>query len=334
MLVRRLRLATAFARSWWSYVHAGSPRPVSAALAVTNRCNLRCAYCNTPFVEPDELPLATIEVLLDRLWQLGVRRLGITGGEPLLRPDIGGILEAAADRGFYVNLNTNLTLYERNAKAFSRLELVFTSLDGVSDAHEKNRGAQAREGVLAAIDALVAANKRVVAICVITEHNLDQVDPLLDLAARHGFKMHFQPQCHGTYLARGGPGQELTDAAQRALWRLVLARKKAGAPVASTTAYLQALIEWQDYHVVAIKDVHARCAGARGMLYVDPHGRAYPCTYTKGKAPGTDMLADDWRQRLSGDTPCTRCMAGAHLEFSLLYQRPLRSAFDVLGTYV
>src|SRR5215813_5927976 len=71
-------------------------------VSLTDRCNLRCTYC----MPPEGLPwLPTPDVLTDgevnRLVRLAVERLGVTevrftGGEPLLRPGLVGIVAAAA----------------------------------------------------------------------------------------------------------------------------------------------------------------------------------------------------------------------------------------------
>src|SRR5262245_10572323 len=110
-------MALAFGRSLLSWYVDGTPRPFSASLAVTNRCNLRCTYCNTPFLDPNDLPLAKVEVLFDRLARFGVKRLGLAGGEPMVRKDIGEIVAMAKARGFYLTMNTNLLLFEKHRPA-------------------------------------------------------------------------------------------------------------------------------------------------------------------------------------------------------------------------
>ena len=67
------RLGLSYGMSLVSYHAGGAPRPFSAAFAVTNRCNLRCVYCNTPFLDPTHLALGRVECLFDRPRALGVR---------------------------------------------------------------------------------------------------------------------------------------------------------------------------------------------------------------------------------------------------------------------
>jgi MoaA/NifB/PqqE/SkfB family radical SAM enzyme len=172
----------------------------------------------------------------------------------------------------------------------------------------------------------------VIAICVVTEHTLDQAEPLLDIAEDSGFLVHFQPQCVDTELVRGNVARSVPHNRWREFWLEVLEAKRHGRPVASSHAYLESLTRWPDFSVSAVSDPQARCAAGRGYLYVDPQGIAYPCAYTKGKVQGVDLLAADWVEAWSRSTPCTRCVVGPMLEFNLLFQRPLRSGWDHFRT--
>ena len=67
--------------------------PVNVMLAVTNRCNGRCAYCRIPMRSPEDLSTDVILRLIDEMKAAGTVRLGIWGGEPLLREDIGTIVQ-------------------------------------------------------------------------------------------------------------------------------------------------------------------------------------------------------------------------------------------------
>ena len=237
----KMALAAAFGRSWLSWFIDGTPRPISATFAVTNRCNLRCSYCNTPFMDPSELPLEKIDLLFDRLASFGVKRLGLAGGEPLVRKDIGDIIDSAKRRGFYVTMNTNLMLFERCRERLSDVDLFFTSLDGDRAAHESARGANSYNGVLEAIEEIAAEGRPVVAICVVTEHSIDSANHLLDVAKRVGFRVHFQPRCTDTEIVRGTSSPELTAERQHRLWQSLLTAKREGRPVASSEIYLETL---------------------------------------------------------------------------------------------
>ena len=101
-LTRRLRELKMLA---WGAVHTG--HPIMAHIIPIRRCNLSCAYCN----EYDDFsrPVDT-EVMLERIDELG--RLGtsiitISGGEPLLHPDLDQLIRRIRNHGAVAGLITN-----------------------------------------------------------------------------------------------------------------------------------------------------------------------------------------------------------------------------------
>ena len=232
-LADKLALGYAYGTSLLAYMVDGPPRPFSATFAVTNRCNLRCSYCNCPLIDPTNLDLPRIEVLFDRLREMGVRRLGLAGGEPMMRRDLGDIIALAKERGFWVSVNSNLTLFARHPERLERADLVYTSLDGDETSHVAARGEGSYDGILAAITRLVGDGKPVIAICVVTEHSLGHVDALLRLAESIGFRMHFQPQCVDTDVVRGAVSSSVSNERFRAFWRGLIAEKRKGRPIVS-----------------------------------------------------------------------------------------------------
>ena len=243
------------------------------------------------------------------------------------------IVALAKARRFFVSVNSNLTLFHRHPERLAAADLVYTSLDGDTAAHVAARGPHAHEGVTAAIERLVDTGTPVIAICVVAEHSIDQAEYLLRQAERMGFRMHFQPQCVDTEVVRGGSDLALSNERLRAFWRMLLAHKRAGRPVVSSTPYLEFLAEWDDFSRSAYHDPQERCPAGRGYLYVDPQGKAWACTYTKGKTTPIDLLADDWRTAWNRETPCTVCTVGPMLEFNMLFKRPLGAALEGLRAY-
>jgi MoaA/NifB/PqqE/SkfB family radical SAM enzyme len=330
-LAEKLAVGYAYGSSLLAFMVDGAPRPFSATFAVTNRCNLRCEYCNCPFIDPSHLDLAQIEVMFDRLRDMGIRRLGLAGGEPTLRADLPDIIALAKARRFFVSLNSNLTLYHRHPERLAGADLVYTSLDGDADAHVAARGAHAHDGVIAAIADLVRTGKPVIAICVVTEHSVGQMEFLLRQAERLGIRMHFQPQCVDTDIVRGE--NSVANERMRAFWRTLAEEKRRGRPIVSSTPYLEHMAAWDDFSISAYHDPGTRCPAGHGYLYVDPQGKAWSCAYTKGKMTSVDLLTADWRTAWDRQNPCTRCTVGPMLEFNMLYQRPLAAALEGLRSY-
>ncbi|MBP9219063.1 MAG: radical SAM protein, partial [Sterolibacterium sp.] len=77
------------------------------------RCNLTCKHCYSISADkdfPGELTTEEIYAVMDDLKRFRVPVLILSGGEPLLRPDIFDIARRAKHMGFYVGLSSNGTL--------------------------------------------------------------------------------------------------------------------------------------------------------------------------------------------------------------------------------
>ncbi len=120
-------------------------QPIYVKIKVTWACNLRCKMCNVWRQDRENrLTLPLLRALADELAALGTRKIHLSGGEVLLRPDIFEIVSAFAGRGMQVNLTTNGTLLtpERAERLVaSGIRNVSISLDGATPAvHDDLRG--------------------------------------------------------------------------------------------------------------------------------------------------------------------------------------------------
>jgi heme d1 biosynthesis radical SAM protein NirJ len=126
----------------------GPKREPSGPVVIWNlirRCNLTCKHCysisaDTDF--PGELATGEVFAVMDDLKASGVPVLILSGGEPLLRPDIFEISQRAKAMGFYVGLSTNGTLIDAsNIGAIESVgyDYVGVSLDGIGATHDQFR---------------------------------------------------------------------------------------------------------------------------------------------------------------------------------------------------
>ncbi len=128
--------------------------PLAVHLEIVAACNLTCMHCFAGTLPRNHHPLAVGELdgLFADLARLGSFRLGLTGGEPLLRKDLFEILDAATGRGLHPCLTTNaLLLTEDTARELGRRELVWlnVSLEGPSaEVNDPVRGAGTFDAVL------------------------------------------------------------------------------------------------------------------------------------------------------------------------------------------
>ena len=112
------------------------------------RCNLTCKHCYATSADIDfqgELSTAEIYRVMDELRAFHVPALILSGGEPMLHPDILDIATRAKMQGFYVGLSSNGTLIDKtNIQQLSDLDLDYVgiSVDGMRATHDKFRRRQ------------------------------------------------------------------------------------------------------------------------------------------------------------------------------------------------
>ena len=102
MVERRNRETRMFAKAMYSKYH-----PIQAHIVPMRKCNLACTYCN----EFDDVsqPVPTEEMLrrVDKLAELGTTIVTISGGEPLLHPELEEIVRRIRSHGMLATLITN-----------------------------------------------------------------------------------------------------------------------------------------------------------------------------------------------------------------------------------
>lgn len=90
--------------------------PTSVDLNPTAKCNLACTFCWGPdHSMPDSLSRADWTAIIDAFVDMGTKAVVFTGGEPLVRPDIGDLVHHSHDRGLRVTLSTNGIMLKRRA---------------------------------------------------------------------------------------------------------------------------------------------------------------------------------------------------------------------------
>jgi MoaA/NifB/PqqE/SkfB family radical SAM enzyme len=134
-------------RRFWKRIHrrarelrmiacglASTDHPILAHVIPMRRCNLTCAYCNEydDFSKP--VPIETLYQRLDRLADLGTSIITISGGEPLLHPELDLVIARVRQRGMIAGMITNgYLLTPERVKRLNRagLEHLQISIDNV-----------------------------------------------------------------------------------------------------------------------------------------------------------------------------------------------------------
>ena len=174
-------------------------------VSLTDRCNFRCFYClphGEPPIAPKEQMLSyeEIEYACDIFVELGIEKIRLTGGEPLMRRDIEQIIFKLAqlkDRGLVdLALTTNGYFLPHRAESLKQagLDRITISLDSLKrDVFKQMTGVDVLDRVLEGIQAAKEAGLQPIKInaVIVRGHNEDEVADFAAFAREHDVQMRF-----------------------------------------------------------------------------------------------------------------------------------------------
>jgi MoaA/NifB/PqqE/SkfB family radical SAM enzyme len=248
--------------------------PSHAQIAVTNDCPQHCSYCYNRHRDGDPLDTATILDLVDRLKDMGVVWLGLTGGEPLLNPQLPQIVARAAGDCAVKLFTTGCGLTEALAGELAGAGLfsLAVSLDHW-DAAVHDRGRGYRGAFQAAMDALEVA-KRVPGLHVSVSSVVSrQAIAAGDVSRLVGFLETLG--VHEAWLSEAKPSVE-------ALWHeeLVITEDERLALCAYQDDYNRRRTGMTLNYLGHFEGAEAfGCNAGCKMLYIDPFGEVSPCVF-------------------------------------------------------
>jgi radical SAM protein with 4Fe4S-binding SPASM domain len=165
--------------------------PLAVHLEVAASCNLTCVHCfagELPRRE-ERLSLSRLDTLFAEMAAVGSFRLGLTGGEPLLRRDLFDIVDLATNHGLHPCITTNgLLVDEEVARAFGERDLVWlnVSLEGATAAsNDAVRGAGTFDEVMKKL-AVLRRHTTFTLAFTITSANVDEIDQCVRLSDQVG----------------------------------------------------------------------------------------------------------------------------------------------------
>jgi cyclic pyranopterin phosphate synthase len=270
-------------------------------LSVIEACNFRCGYCMPADKVPDDygmdaasrLSFDEIETLARGFARLGVRKLRLTGGEPLLRRNLPALVaRLAAIEGIEdLALTTNGALLARQARALREagLQRITVSLDALDPAlfRALSGGRGELADVLAGIEAAQAAGfARIKLNCVVQRGvNDDQALPLVERFRGSGHVVRFIEYmdvgtCNGWEVARVVPSAQLRDRIH-ARWPLHALDANYRGEVASRYGFDDGAGE-----IGFVSSVSAPFCGDCHRARVSADGRLYTCLFA---AEGADL---------------------------------------------
>ncbi len=291
--------------------------PFLAQLVVVRRCNLTCGYCNEFDETSEPVPTDILRARIDKLKALGTFSLELTGGEPLLHPDIAQLISYARERDFYkvMMISNAYLLNQRKVEELNEAGLMEmqVSVDGVLP---NDVTVKVLKPMLPKLRVLSQFAKfKVVLSAVLGAAKPEEVLTVVRTAKELGFRPR-------VLVLHDGGGQMRLSAGEKEVFAEV--RRELG----------QRFTEAGDYRDRLLNEGSApfKCRAGSRYLYVDEHGDIAWCSQTRGvfKKALSSYTPGDLRQQFHTRKDCaSSCTIGCVRTQSAYDEwRPQPNAFD------
>jgi MoaA/NifB/PqqE/SkfB family radical SAM enzyme len=305
----------------------GQRIPLAVGWALTYRCNRQCVYCGSWKNEWPELSTAEIVKLADELKRLGTRWISFSGGEPLLRTDLGDIIKYMKNLKIYLSLNTNGSLVPKRIEDLDGVNMIKLSLDGPEQVHDSMRGNGSFKEVMEALKVCRQRHIPVSLECVLSKYNLDRISYLLEIAIENRAHVHFQPAT-ATLLRSEEVNPAVAPASKyrEAIIRLIELKKR-GLPIYNSVAGLKHLYFWPDLRVL-------KCSAGRLSLRIEPNGTIIACDRVFTAIPGKEnkeISINTQISRMMTIKNCRCCCCSSLVEFNLLCSLNVSAVLNYLN---
>lgn len=165
--------------------------PLRVTWDLTSRCNLCCRHCYNASSSQTQGPSpSALRTIAEKLSRTGIFFVSLSGGEPLMEPEIWNIIQEFKSRGKSIQLISNGTLITENVAQKikdAKVDTVQISLDGLRETHEYQRGVKTCfEKSVEAITYLREKGVRVMVNTIVSQRNIGEIPELLAMVAQLG----------------------------------------------------------------------------------------------------------------------------------------------------
>jgi MoaA/NifB/PqqE/SkfB family radical SAM enzyme len=246
--------------------------PIAVRIELTNRCPNKCIYCDLK--ENIEMSKKEVFRLLDELKKLGTKKISFSGGEPMIRKDIGEIIDYAKSIGISPEMNSCGFAVKERINEIKNLDVIKISLDGDREVHSLI--SQRKNSFDEAISAIEICRKNGILVVITTtltryNTNIKTIEKLLDIAKGYNVMIAFQP-VKKMYYSKLDLDDIIPDKNeyQKVINFLIDFKKKSNGYLRNSISGLKYIYNHPFYN----KKV---CVAGKAFIIVDVDGTVYPC---------------------------------------------------------
>ncbi|MBU4251515.1 MAG: radical SAM protein [Candidatus Omnitrophica bacterium] len=245
--------------------------PLMASWALSYRCNRRCIYCRIWELSRKELSTPEVISMIDKFSSLGTQCITFTGGEPLMREDIGEIITYASRKGIFIKINSNGSMIPRRISVLAHLNSLSLSFDGPEEIQDYIRGEGSYAEVIEAVRVAKGYGINVSFLTVLSKVNLNSIDFILESAKKFQVAVLFQP---ATSLLLGSgeknPISCSSNEYEQAIRKLIANKRINRYNILNSTKGLWHLCHWPNQRSLP-------CAAGKISFRVEPNGEVHSC---------------------------------------------------------
>lgn len=246
--------------------------PIAVRIELTNRCPNKCVYCDLRGKE--EPSKEELFRLINELKSLGNKKISFSGGEPVMRDDIGEIIDYTKKLGISPEMNSSGFMVKEKIDKLKNLDVIKISLDGNREIHTEMTGRKKSfDEALSAIEACRKAGIKVVITTTLTKYNvkINVIDYLLELAKKYDAMIAFQPVKKMVYSKYNIDDiMPEADEFKKAVEYLIEVKKKKPYYLRNTISGLKYIYNFPEYK-------NKVCVAGKLFIIVDIDGTVYPC---------------------------------------------------------
>jgi MoaA/NifB/PqqE/SkfB family radical SAM enzyme len=273
-----------------------------------------------------------LKSILLEMKKCGTKRVQFTGGEPMMREDIGEIIRYSKELGFFVGLSTNGHQIAGRLEELKGVDIVFLSYDGPGKAHVSLRGEQNLKEVYSALDCLKKEGIKVWTTTVVTKKNKNSIEDIVRFAKKNKilanftrleFVLNSENSLHP--LLEDVKELALSEEERKKVFRKLIDLKTAGYPIGCSFPYLYSVLEWPYNNRITDSKLvkRYRCWAGRAYGHLESDGKLYSCGWDSLRgSTGVDVLSKGFKsawKNLVFSKNCRSCSHACGVENNLLF---------------
>jgi len=297
--------------------------PLIAHFTISTNCNFRCRYCKVWKKRKKDLKTEKVFLLLDILKKYGIQRLAIGGGEPLLRKDIGKIIDYSKKKGFYTTITTNGYYLKDRVKYLKNIDAIIVSLDGNEFVHDKQRKKGTFKKIITGIKLAKKAKLNIWTNTALTNISSRNIDYIFYFTKKYKTTAYFQPIRKNSDTARNFDMYKIKEVTKTI--RKIADAKRRGINIGQS---FETLRKFSKKYPCQSK----KCYAGKLHIEIDPEGNMYPCQEVYGEFKPKNIFKDGFERAYKNikNFKCEGCNCSSICELNSLLSLKLEPIINTI----